>query len=77
MLKTFQGRGANTVGEVVIRCPNTGQEVSTGIETDKESFDRLSDVLSHTHCPVCGLEHSWWKREARLDEKDGRDTRNS
>jgi hypothetical protein len=59
------------MGVVTIRCPNTGRDISTGIDTDQASFDRLPDVLSHSRCPMCGLEHSWWKREARLVELKG------
>jgi hypothetical protein len=59
------------MGIVMIRCPNTGRDISTGIDTDQASFDRLPDVLSHSRCPVCGLEHSWWKREARLADLKG------
>jgi hypothetical protein len=56
------------MGVVTITCPRTGQQISTGIETDLTSFDGLPDVLVHTRCPACGLEHSWWKREAVLME---------
>jgi hypothetical protein len=55
---------------VVIRCPNTGRDISTGIEIDPASFARLPDILSHSKCPLCGLYHVWWKREARLDDSD-------
>jgi hypothetical protein len=49
-----------------IRCLTTGEIISTGIEIDMASFNKLPDVLTHTKCPHCGLEHSWWTREARL-----------
>jgi hypothetical protein len=51
---------------ITVKCPRTGLAISTGIETDRNSFDQLPDVLSHTHCPLCGLQHRWWKREAWL-----------
>lgn len=59
------------MGIVTIRCPSIGQQVSTGIETDRASFDALPDVLARTRCPACGLEHSWWKREAVLQVTAG------
>lgn len=59
------------MGVVMIRCPNTGRDVPTGIDTDQASFDRAPDVLSHSRCPICGLEHSWWKRETHLNEAGG------
>ena len=51
---------------LMIKCPKTGQAISTGIETDDHSFGQIPDVLSRAHCPVCGLDHVWWKREAWL-----------
>jgi hypothetical protein len=51
---------------LMIKCPNTGQAVPTGIETDADSFAILSDTPSQTKCPVCGAMHVWWKREAWL-----------
>jgi len=51
---------------VMIRCPQTGQPIYTGIETDPESFQCVDDVQTHSRCPLCGGEHAWWKREAWL-----------
>jgi hypothetical protein len=51
---------------LMIRCLQTGQAVSTGIETDPDSFKRIPDVLAFAHCPHCGLEHAWWRHEAWL-----------
>jgi hypothetical protein len=56
------------MGVVMIKCPNTGKDVSTGIETDATSFAHVGDVLAHSRCPLCGQEHAWWKREAWLTE---------
>jgi endogenous inhibitor of DNA gyrase (YacG/DUF329 family) len=56
------------MGVVMIKCPTTGRDVTTGIDTDQITFDGLPDVLSHSRCPVCGLEHAWSKREAHLAE---------
>jgi hypothetical protein len=54
------------MASLMIMCPNTGQPISTGIETDEYSLRQIADVLTRTRCPVCGLEHAWWKREAWL-----------
>jgi hypothetical protein len=59
------------MGVLMIRCPNTGRDISTGIETDAASFSQVGDVLAHSRCPLCGLEHAWWKREAWLSEPSG------
>ena len=53
---------------LLIKCPHTGRPISTGIEVDPQSFANLPDVLSHTHCPECGLDHAWWTREAWLED---------
>jgi hypothetical protein len=55
------------VASLLITCPNTGQPISTGIETDEYSLQQIADVPSRTHCPACGLNHTWWKREAWLE----------
>jgi hypothetical protein len=51
---------------LMILCPKSGQPIPTGIETDELSFQQIPDVLSRARCPVCGLDHAWWKREAWL-----------
>jgi len=53
---------------ITIRCPHTGLDISTGTEIDIRGFNQLPDVLSHTLCPLCGLQHRWWKREAWLSD---------
>jgi len=58
----------------MIRCSKTGQPICTGIETDSESFEGLPDVPARARCPLCGFEHTWWKREAWLAESPPRGT---
>jgi hypothetical protein len=58
--------GDGAMSMLMIRCPQTGQAVSTGIETDPDSFKRIPDVVAWAHCPHCGLEHAWWHDEAWL-----------
>jgi hypothetical protein len=53
---------------IMIRCPQTGQQVFTGIETDPASFRRLPNTGGHLRCPVCGKQHEWGRRDARLSE---------
>jgi hypothetical protein len=55
------------VASLMIWCPYTGQPISTGIETDEYSLRQIADVPSRTRCPICGLDHTWWKRDAWLD----------
>ena len=39
------------MGVIMIRCPHTGLAVSTGIETDDETFDALPDSLGFGRLP--------------------------
>jgi hypothetical protein len=54
------------VSVVLGRCPNTGRELSTGVEMDAATFERLPDIRSQITCLVCNLDHTWSAREARL-----------
>ena len=51
---------------VMVRCPTTGEELSTGVEMDAATFERLPDVHSQMKCAICGLDHEWSPREACL-----------
>jgi hypothetical protein len=54
------------MGALMLKCPTTGREFSTGIFADKETFQQLPDTVTKATCPHCGRLHSWWTREARL-----------
>ena len=54
------------MGVLVIKCPNTGRQFSTGIHVDKETLARVPQEFTHTRCPHCNLRHSWLPREAQL-----------
>jgi len=62
------------MGVLMIRCPNTTQEISTGSEIDAESFATLPDklVVSQCPCPLCGFEHFRLKCDARFIEEQSR-----
>jgi hypothetical protein len=49
-------------------CPNTGRAISTGIETDADSFLAIPEVIIRVRCPHCGEEHNWSKHNAFLRE---------
>ena len=48
---------------IMLACTRTHEFVSTGIETDLDSFIALPEVLSLTQCPACGHTHHWTKSE--------------
>jgi hypothetical protein len=54
------------MGTVMIRCPRTGDAVSTEINTEAGVFERLPDVASRMTCPACGEVHVWTARDAWL-----------
>jgi hypothetical protein len=57
------------MSSVMIRCPQTGKELSTGIETDSANYARFPDTLAYTYCPHCGFKHAWWHRDAWLADE--------
>jgi len=56
------------MGMVMIKCPQTGQAIATGIETDRESFAHSAVFFARTRCPLCRADHAWFAREAWVDE---------
>jgi len=53
---------------ILIVCPISSREFSTGINIDKGSFDVLPEVPARARCPHCAREHEWRKSDARLAE---------
>jgi len=54
------------MGVLLIKCPNTGLQFSTGIHVDGETLARVPQEFTHTRCPYCSSEHSWLPRDAQL-----------
>jgi predicted RNA-binding Zn-ribbon protein involved in translation (DUF1610 family) len=54
------------MGTLMIRCPQTGKAVWTGIEIDPRSFNTLPDASYSLPCPECGEVHAWHPRESWL-----------
>jgi hypothetical protein len=67
-LEIAAGWNGGRVGVLLIKCPVTGKEFSTGIETDKQSLELIPDTVVQSPCPHCGNEHAWSKFDARLTE---------
>ena len=65
------------MGMVMVRCPQTGHAIPTGIKTDRESFGRRAVFFSRTHCPICNTYHDWFAREAWVHEPSIRMRRRS
>ena len=45
------------MGILMIKCPTTGRDIPTGIETDRTSFTSAPVFFSRTYCPICRTNH--------------------
>ena len=52
------------MGIIMIKCPVTGRDVSTGIET--MGIEELPAVTAKMVCPACGRVHDWITTNAWL-----------
>jgi hypothetical protein len=53
-------------GVLVVTCPTTRKDFSTGILTDTDSLALTPQNLTRSYCPHCRTEHSWWPKDAKL-----------
>jgi hypothetical protein len=60
--------GRLKVGIVMIKCPQTGRAISTGIKADRESFRCSAVFFARTHCSICQTNHDWFAKEAWVYE---------
>jgi hypothetical protein len=58
------------MGTIWIKCPATGRQASTGIETDSASFGQIPQQIETMRCPACGMRHRWLKDDAWLTDAD-------
>lgn len=54
---------------MMIRCPITGEPVSTAIEVEPSVFRKLPETSARMLCPVCGQEHIWATGSAWLADQ--------
>jgi endogenous inhibitor of DNA gyrase (YacG/DUF329 family) len=57
------------MSSVMIKCPITGEPVSTAIETEPSVFRKLPKVAGRMLCPACGQEHVWATKSAWLADE--------
>jgi hypothetical protein len=53
------------MGALLIKCPVTGREFSTGLQISATDVPMLPDALSQARCPHCTRNHKWRPSEAR------------
>jgi hypothetical protein len=56
------------MGVVMIKCPQTGREIPTGIQTDQQSFRCSAVFFARTYCAICQADHEWFAKEAWVCE---------
>lgn len=59
------------MGRVMIRCPEFGKLVFTGVEVDRDRWERSEEPFeSHypVRCPRCGELHQWGRQDAVYQE---------
>jgi len=54
------------VGIVMIKCPQTGRAIPTGMKADREKFRCSTVFFARTYCAICRANHEWFAREAWL-----------
>jgi hypothetical protein len=59
------------LGMIVIKCPNTGREIPTGLEADRHAFQGVPVFFSRTYCPICRTNHEWFAKDARVRDEEG------
>jgi hypothetical protein len=60
------------MGMVMIKCPDTGRAIETGMTADRDSFAATPVFFARVHCPVCRTEHEWFAKEAWVSDEDPR-----
>jgi len=58
------------MGVVMIKCPETGREISTGMVADHDSFRATPVFFALAFCPHCRTEHEWFAQDAWVCEAE-------
>jgi hypothetical protein len=66
-LATTQKRNGG-INIVMIKCPQTGREIPTGIKADRERFRCSAVFFARTYCSICQANHEWFAKEAWVYE---------
>lgn len=56
------------MSRAMIRCPETGRLVYTGVDMDWDEVDASRFVGEKLPCPRCGSVHPWNEQDIELDE---------
>jgi hypothetical protein len=56
------------LGQLMLRCPMTDRNFSTGIDTDRKSLKCIPYASIAVRCPYCGLEHTLGPQDVPLGQ---------
>jgi hypothetical protein len=56
------------VGVVMIKCPQTGRAIPTGMKADRERFRCSTVFFAHAYCSICRVNHQWFAGDAWVYE---------
>jgi len=56
------------MGAIMIRCPQTGGAIPTGVEMETAEFRRAPVFFSRVQCPICAREHEWFAKDAWVSD---------
>src|SRR5258707_6988568 len=60
----------HSMGIIMVKCPDTGRDISTGIVADRASFNATPVFFARVYCPLCRTEHEWFAKEAWVCDSD-------
>ena len=56
------------MGAVMVKCPETGRQIPTGMVADRQSFEATPVFFARVHCPICrgccAPAIAWWSMTA-------------
>lgn len=65
------------MGAVMVKCPDTGRDIATGMVADRASFNATPVFFARVYCPLCQTEHEWFAQEAWVCESEAPARRNA
>lgn len=68
-------KASRPMGAVMVRCPQTGRDIPTGLTSDRKSFEAMPVFFARVHCPICRTEHEWFAKEAWVCDAEPRPQR--
>ena len=55
------------MAELTFRCPTSGTDIASGIETDPDTLSQIRLFRLRILCPACGQTHDFGIGEARTE----------